>query len=97
MEQFIFDVFQSLELDEFGCLEVDRLAEFSPLKNADGAKNDTPATCRNHYLNLGTKWIKDNGGIIDDDGLIEVTGLTSYNGEGLEFVKGKHFKSGDII
>lgn len=97
LEQFIFDVFQSLELDEFGCLEVDRLAEFSPLKNADGAKNDTPATCRNHYLNLGTKWIKDNGGIIDDDGLIEVTGLTSYNGEGLEFVKGKHFKSGDII
>lgn len=97
LEQFIFDVFQSLELNEFGCLEVDRHSEFSPLKNADGAKNDTPTTCRNHYLSLGTQWVKDNGGIIENDGLVEVTSLTSYNGEGLEFVKGKHFKAGDII
>ena len=38
LEQFIFDVFPSVELNKFGCLEVDRLDEFSPLKNADGAK-----------------------------------------------------------
>lgn len=97
LEQFIFDVFPSIELDKFGCLEVERESEFSPLKNADGAKNDTPTSCRNDYLNLGTKWVKENGGVIEENGLIEVSGKTSYNGEGLEFVKGKHFKNGDII
>jgi len=97
LEQFIFDVFPSVDLDKFGCLEVERTDEFSPLKNADGAKNDTPTTCRQHFLQLGSKWIKENGGIIENDGLVEVTPLTSYGGEGLEFVKGKHFKNGEIL
>lgn len=97
LEQFIFDVFPTIDLDKFGCLEVERVDEFSPLKNADGAANDTPTTCRQHYLNLGTKWVKQNGGIIEDNGVVEVSGLTSYNGEGLEFVKGKVFKNGDQI
>lgn len=97
LEQFIFDVFPSVELSKFGCLEVERSSEFSPLKNADGAKNDTPTTCRESYLNLGTGWIKQNGGIVDDDGLVEVSGLTSYEGEGLDFVNGKHFKNGDKV
>ena len=101
LEQFIFDVFPSIELNQFGCLEVERLSEFSPLKNADGAANDTPTTCKNHYLKLGTKWVQENGGVIDskegEEPLVEVSGLTSYNGEGLEFVKGKHFTAGDII
>ncbi|EGV61322.1 UDP-N-acetylglucosamine pyrophosphorylase [Yamadazyma tenuis] len=97
LEQFIFDVFPSIELNKFGCLEVDRTSEFSPLKNADGAKNDTPKTCKSHYLSLCTKWVKENGGIVEDGALVEVSGLTSYNGEGLEFVRGKSFKNGDII
>lgn len=96
LEQFIFDVFPSVELSKFGCFEVDRADEFSPLKNADGAPNDTPTTCRNSYLALGTQWVKDNGGIIDN-GLVEVRGVTSYAGEGLLFVKGKTFKDGDIL
>ncbi|KAI5956216.1 UAP1 [Candida jiufengensis] len=98
LEQFIFDVFPSIELSKFGCLEVDRNEEFSPLKNADGAKNDTPTTCKLHYLKRGTKWIIENGGILENkDDLIEVMPLTSYSGEGLEFVKGQKFKNGDII
>lgn len=97
LEQFIFDVFPSVELSKFGCLEVDRSDEFSPLKNADGAKNDTPTTCREAYLKLGTKWVIENGGVVDDNGLVEVSGLTSYAGEGLEFVKGKHYKNGDKV
>ncbi|KAI5958704.1 UAP1 [Candida pseudojiufengensis] len=98
LEQFIFDVFPSVELSKFGCLEVDRSEEFSPLKNADGSKNDTPTTCKNHYLNRGTKWVKTNGGILENESdLVEVNPLTSYSGEGLEFVKGKTFKNGDII
>lgn len=97
LEQFIFDVFPSVELNKFGCLEVDRLDEFSPLKNADGAKNDTPTTCRNHYLERSSKWVIQNGGVIDNQGLVEVDSKTSYGGEGLKFVNGKHFKNGDII
>jgi UDP-N-acetylglucosamine/UDP-N-acetylgalactosamine diphosphorylase len=93
LEQFIFDVFPSVELDKFGCLEVDRAEEFSPLKNADGAKNDTPTTCRTHFLERGTKWVKENGGNVD--GLVEVK--SSYGGEGLQFVNGKTYKNGDII
>ncbi|CAN3360137.1 UDP-N-acetylglucosamine pyrophosphorylase [Diutina catenulata] len=95
LEQFIFDVFPSVPMEKFGCLEVERSDEFSPLKNADGAKNDTPSTCRTHYLELGTKWVRENGGIVD--GLVEVSPKTSFAGEGLEFVRGKHFKNGEII
>lgn len=96
LEQFIFDVFPSVELSKFGCLEVDRAEEFSPLKNADGAPNDTPTTCRKHFLELGTKWVKENGGAVED-GLVEVRGSTSYGGEGLKFVQGKTFADGDIV
>lgn len=97
LEQFIFDVFTSVELSKFGCLEVERTDEFSPLKNADGAKNDTPTTCRQHYLERGTKWVKENGGKVEEGALVEVDPLTSYGGEGLEFVKGKTFTHGNII
>ncbi|KAI3405195.2 UAP1 [Candida oxycetoniae] len=98
LEQFIFDVFPSVELEKFGCLEVDRSDEFSPLKNADGAKNDTPTTCKSDYLARGTNWVKENGGLLEnEDDLVEISPLTSYGGEGLEFVKGKTFKNGDVI
>lgn len=80
-------------MSKFGCLEVDRTEEFSPLKNADGAKNDTPTTCRSHYLERGTKWVKDNGANVD--GLVEVK--SSYAGEGLQFVNGKTYNNNDII
>lgn len=97
LEQFIFDVFPSVEMERFGCLEVERLDEFSPLKNADGAANDTPTSCRKHVLELGTRWVKAAGGIVEDGALVEVSGLTSYSGEGLEFVKGKHYRNGDQV
>ncbi|EMG46552.1 UAP1 UDP-N-acetylglucosamine pyrophosphorylase [Candida maltosa Xu316] len=97
LEQFIFDVFPSVELNKFGCLEVDRAEEFSPLKNADGAKNDTPTTCRNHYLERSTRWVNANNGQVVDNGLVEVDSKSSYGGEGLEFVAGKQYKNGDII
>ncbi|ODV85920.1 hypothetical protein CANARDRAFT_198135 [[Candida] arabinofermentans NRRL YB-2248] len=84
MEQFIFDVFPSVKLHKFGCLEVDRAEEFSPLKNAPGSANDSPETCRLNCLERGTNWIKKAGGTVKDNGLVEVSPLTSYSGEGLE-------------
>ncbi|RLV91717.1 UDP-N-acetylglucosamine pyrophosphorylase [Spathaspora sp. JA1] len=97
LEQFIFDVFPSVELEKFGCMEVERIDEFSPLKNADGAKNDTPTSCRQDYLARGTRWVKENGGLVEEGAFVEVDTLTSYGGEGLEFVKGKQYKNGDVI
>lgn len=87
LEQFIFDVFLSVELNKFGCLEVDRAEEFSPLKNSNAASNDNPNTCRTHYMELSSKWVIANGGNLD--GLVEVSSALSYAGENLEFLKGQ--------
>lgn len=97
LEQFIFDVFKDIELSKFGCLEVDRLEEFSPLKNAPGSKNDTPESSVDNYLNLSTKWLKKVGGILNNDDRVEVSSLTSYGGEGLEQFNGKSFKNLEIV
>ncbi|KAH3672711.1 hypothetical protein WICMUC_004117 [Wickerhamomyces mucosus] len=95
LEQFIFDVFKDIPLEKFGCLEVDRLEEFSPLKNAPGSKNDTPESSVENYLNLSTKWATSQGAILE--GRVEVSSLTSYQGEGLEITRGKTYKNLEII
>lgn len=97
LEQFIFDVFKDIPLEKFGCLEVERTEEFSPLKNASGAKNDTPETSVDNCLNLGTKWIKQNGGILSEKDRVEVSSLTSYAGEGLGFIAGKELTNLQIV
>lgn len=89
LEQFIFDVFLSVELDKFGCLEVDRAEEFSPLKNSNAAANDNPDSCKRHYLELSTKWVLSQGAKVAENGLVEVPSTVSYAGEGLEFVNGQ--------
>lgn len=89
LEQFIFDVFPSVELSKFGCLEVAREDEFSPLKNAPGSASDSPDICKLNCLKRSTKWIRNNGGILkDSNALIEVSPLISYAGEGLEKYSG---------
>lgn len=97
LEQFIFDVFQSIELDKFGCLEVLRNEEFSPLKNASGAKSDTPETSVANYLKLGTSWLHASGAVLDEHDLVEVSSLTSYGGEGLEKFNGQKLHNLSIV
>ncbi|GAW11599.1 hypothetical protein ANO14919_009460 [Xylariales sp. No.14919] len=93
LEQFVFDNFKWLDLAEFGCLEVKREDEFSPLKNADApGAEDCAATSRQHIKAQGKRWAEQAGATVkngDDEGL-EVSPLTSYDGtEGLDGWKGK--------
>lgn len=97
LEQFIFDVFSSVGLAKFGCLEVERSEEFSPLKNSNAAANDNPNSCKKHYLELGTKWVRANGGIVPEGASVEVSALTSYAGENLQFVKDRVFSDGEQL
>ncbi|QLG72432.1 hypothetical protein HG535_0D01400 [Zygotorulaspora mrakii] len=91
LEQFIFDVFPSVPLEKFGCLEVDRTEEFSPLKNGLGSSNDNPATSREAYLTLGTSWLKNSGAKVADGVLVEVSSTLSYAGEQLSQFKDVQF------
>lgn len=98
LEQFIFDVFPSVKLEKFGCLEVAREDEFSPLKNAPGTPSDSPEMCRENCLKRSTGWIIANGGVVNtENALIEVSPSVSYSGEGLSAVKGRVFTDGEIL
>lgn len=95
LEQFIFDVFPSVPLEKFGCLEVVRAEEFSPLKNGPGSLSDSPETCRLDCLKRSTKWVTKAGG--EPLGTVEISPLTSYSGEGLTPLKGVQFSDLQII
>lgn len=56
-EYFLFDVFERLE--DMAVLEVEREAEFAPVKNKEG--EDSPKTARELILNLHKKWLADAG------------------------------------
>lgn len=90
MEKFIFDVFEFAE--NFICLEVARDVEFSALKNADSVKKDCPSTAREDLLRLHRKYIREAGGIVDDNIDVEISPLLSYGGENIrELVNGEVF------
>ncbi|XP_055334648.1 UDP-N-acetylhexosamine pyrophosphorylase-like [Paramacrobiotus metropolitanus] len=100
MEKFIFDVFQFA--NRFAVWEPIRSDEFAPLKNADGASDDTPTTARNAVFDLHARFISRAGGeFIRNEGeqvVCEISPLVSYGGEGLEErVRGKTFESPCII
>lgn len=95
LEQFIFDVFPTIPLEKFGCLEVQRSKEFSPLKNGPGSANDNAETSRKAYMELGTNWLKAVGATVNDDVLVEVSSATSYKGENLSHFKGVLFDKSD--
>ena len=80
-EYFLFDTFELL--DDMAVLEVLREEEFAPVKNADG--DDSPKTARDLTLNLHKKWLTEAGldkNILKNN-VIEISPLTSYNGENL--------------
>lgn len=96
LELFIFDVLPYLnpEASEHAILEVDRRAEFSPLKNAPGTGSDDPQTSRRDLLQLQRRWLIDAGASVDEATEVELSPFVSYAGEDLEAVKGKTIKQG---
>ena len=75
LERFVFDVFPLLELSKFASLEVRREDEFSPLKNARGTGEDDPDTSKKDILAQGTKWIRNSGGVVSNEGGTDETGV----------------------
>lgn len=81
LEQFVFDVFPMLELDRFACLEVNRLDEFSPLKNARGTGEDDSDTSKQDILQQGLRWAEAAGATVESEEHhtgIEISPLMSY-------------------
>ncbi len=86
LETFIFDVFPSATT--MAVLEIDRAAEFSPVKNAPGSAEDSPDTARALLSALHRGWVSKAGGAVEGEGIVEVSAAASYAGEGLEGLKG---------
>jgi UDP-N-acetylglucosamine/UDP-N-acetylgalactosamine diphosphorylase len=86
LEKFVFDVFQFS--DNFVVWECKREEEFSPLKNAEGASQDTPTTAREALFALHKVYVERSGGSFEtgtnksgSDGKIISNGQTLANGE----------------
>ena len=67
IRKFIFDVLIFLILRNFAIWEVLREDEFSPLKNGDDAKKETPTTCRNDLSAQHLKWLLNAGATFNVD------------------------------
>ncbi|CAG0881987.1 unnamed protein product [Cyprideis torosa] len=95
LEKFVFDVFSFSE--KFRVWEVSREEEFSPVKNAEGATKDTPTTARRMIYDLHKQYLQKAGATIAGESsdaekvVVEISPLVSYEGEGLEHVRGKVF------
>lgn len=84
LEQFIFDVFPMANRPVL--MEVRRLEEFAPVKNASApGVPDSPETARATLLSLHRRWVEDAGGLVTGSRSagVEVSPLVSYAGEGL--------------
>ena len=80
-ERFIFDLMPQAR----GAIvvEVDPRLAFAPLKNASGAKDDTPESVRSQLSALHRGWLRQAGVQVDDDVAVEVSPLYALDAEEL--------------
>ena len=97
LEQFIFDAF--VHAERVALFEVDRAAEFAPVKNAAGpGSRDSPDTARAALLRLHASWVRAAGGVVQEGPGVEVAASASYAGEGLDALcRGNTFQAGDVV
>ena len=98
LEMFIFDVFPLA--DSMAILQVDRSEQFSPVKNKPGpGVKDSPETALQMLGDLHARWVKTAGAEISGSELakLEVSPAASYEGEGLESLKGKTLEKPCIV
>jgi len=94
LELFVFDVFPFV--NSMAVLECPREEEFSPLKNKAGpGVVDSAETSRHDILTENKKWVEAIGGHIEGD--VEISPSVSYNGEGLESLKGVTLQGPKVI
>ena len=91
LESFIFDVFPAAKT--MAVLEIDRAAEFSPVKNAPGSAEDSPDTARAMLGALHRAWLLAAGAEVEGAGVVEVSAAVSYAGEGLGAVAGQRLRA----
>ncbi len=80
-ERFIFDLMPQAR----GAIvvEVDPQLAFAPLKNASGAKDDTPENVRRQLSALHRGWLRQAGAEVDDDVPVEISPLYALDAEEL--------------
>lgn len=80
-ERFIFDL---MPLSHNAIIvEVDRARAFAPLKNASGAKEDTPETVRAQLAALHRGWLRQAGAEVADGAMVEISPLYALDAEEL--------------
>ena len=72
-ERFIFDLMPSAR--NAIVVEVDPQRAFAPLKNASGAKEDTPESVRAQLSALHREWLRQAGAEVSDDAPVEISPL----------------------
>lgn len=80
-ERFIFDLMPAARHSLV--YEVDQRDTFAPVKNASGAKSDSPETVQAQMVALYKKWLTAAGAIVEDGVRVEISPLFALDAAGV--------------
>ena len=78
-ERFIFDILPHAK--NAIVVEIDREKGFGPLKNAPGAKTDTPESVRAQMSRQAVRWLQQAGADVEDGAVVEISPLFARTAE----------------